>query len=42
MALTRAVLGLEETVSMDVLFYTRNPDRGWQFKPEVQAIGKLD
>jgi hypothetical protein len=36
-ALTRAVLGLEDAVTMDVLFYRRDPDRGWQFKPEVRA-----
>ena len=36
MALTRAVLGLEDAVTMDVLFYRRDPDRGWQFRPEVR------
>jgi hypothetical protein len=35
-ALTRAVLGLEDAITMDVLFYRRDPDRGWQFKPEVR------
>jgi hypothetical protein len=34
-ALTRAILGLEDAITMDVLFYRRDPDRGWQFKPEV-------
>lgn len=32
-ALTRALLGLQEVVSMDVLYYRRDPDRGWQFRP---------
>lgn len=31
--LGRAVLGLEDAVSMDVLFYRRDPERGWQFRP---------
>ncbi|DBA85260.1 TPA: hypothetical protein ACH3X2_005959 [Trebouxia sp. C0005] len=34
-ALTRALLGMQDSVSMDVLFYSRDPDRGWQFKPEA-------
>jgi hypothetical protein len=36
-ALTRAILGLQDAITMDVLFYRRDPDRGWQFKPEVRA-----
>lgn len=35
-ALTRAILGLEDAMTMDVLFYRRDPDRGRQFKPEVR------
>eukprot|EP00271_Cylindrocystis_brebissonii_P008494 TRINITY_DN22864_c0_g1_i1.p1 TRINITY_DN22864_c0_g1~~TRINITY_DN22864_c0_g1_i1.p1 ORF type:complete len:664 (+),score=79.26 TRINITY_DN22864_c0_g1_i1:103-2094(+) len=34
-ALTRSVLGLEETISLDVVSYRRDPQRGWQFKPEI-------
>lgn len=33
--LTRALLGMQDSVTMDVLFYQRHPDRGWQFKPEA-------
>lgn len=32
-ALTRSLLHLDEAVTMDVLFYRRDPDRGWQFAP---------
>lgn len=32
---TRALLGMHDTVSVDVLFYQRHPDKGWQFKPEA-------
>lgn len=34
-AVTRALLGMQDSISMDVLFYQRDPDRGWQFKPEA-------
>ncbi len=34
-ALTRALKGLEGVVSMDVLFYRRDPEQGWQFRPEA-------
>lgn len=33
-ALTRSLLHLDDVVSMDVLFYRRDPDRGWQFAPD--------
>lgn len=33
-ALTRAILGLEDAISMDVAYYRRDPERGWQFRPE--------
>ncbi len=33
-ALTRNLKGLEDVVSMDVLFYRRDGKRGWQFQPE--------
>lgn len=26
---------MEDSVSMDVLFYRRHPDRGWQFQPDT-------
>ncbi|MCH9680925.1 MAG: glutathione S-transferase C-terminal domain-containing protein [Deltaproteobacteria bacterium] len=32
-ALARSMLGLDEVISMDVLFYRRDPERGWQFRP---------
>jgi len=32
-AITRALKGLESTISMDVLFYRRDPEEGWQFNP---------
>ena len=35
--LARALLGMQDSISLDVLFYQRHPDRGWQFKPEVQG-----
>ncbi|MEM1029075.1 MAG: glutathione S-transferase C-terminal domain-containing protein [Myxococcota bacterium] len=34
-ALTRALKGLEDVVTMDVLHYRRDPERGWTFRPEV-------
>lgn len=39
-ALTRAVKGLEHVVSMDVLYYRRDPERGWQFNPEEPGCTK--
>lgn len=33
--MTRALLGMQDSISMDILFYSRDPDRGWQFKPEA-------
>ncbi len=32
--MTRALLGLEDVVSMDILFYRRDPERGWQFNAD--------
>lgn len=32
--LARAVLGMQDSVSVDVLYYRRDPNRGWQFKPD--------
>jgi putative glutathione S-transferase len=32
-ALTRKLKGLDDVISMDVLYYRRDPDRGWQFRP---------
>ncbi len=32
--LGRELKGLTDVVSMDVLFYRRDPERGWQFKPD--------
>jgi len=36
-ALARSLKGLTDVVSMDVLFYRRDPDRGWQFRPEEEG-----
>ncbi|MEM6273612.1 MAG: glutathione S-transferase C-terminal domain-containing protein [Myxococcota bacterium] len=33
-ALTRSLKHLEAVVSMDVAFYRRDPERGWQFNPD--------
>lgn len=32
--LARALLGMQDSISTDVLYYRRDPDRGWQFKPD--------
>lgn len=32
--LTRKLKGLEDVISMDVLYFRRDPNRGWQFRPE--------
>ncbi len=34
-AITRGLKRLEDVVSMDVLYYRRDPERGWQFDPDV-------
>lgn len=36
-ALTRGILGLQDAVSMDVLFYRRDPDRVSYPLPSIQA-----
>lgn len=33
--LGRAVLGLEETVGASVVYFRRDPERGWQFNPRI-------
>ena len=33
--LVRSILGLTTAISLDVLFYRRDPDHGWQFRPEA-------
>eukprot|EP00040_Diaphanoeca_grandis_P004720 m.29880 g.29880 ORF g.29880 m.29880 type:complete len:678 (-) comp16171_c0_seq2:416-2449(-) len=33
-ATARAVLGLEDTIKVNTLFYRRNTERGWQFLPD--------
>jgi len=33
-ALTRAVKGLTSVISLDVLYFRRHPELGWQFNPE--------
>eukprot|EP00850_Spirogloea_muscicola_P015292 SM000116S24213 [mRNA] locus=s116:98365:101727:+ [translate_table: standard] len=32
--LTRALLGLQDVISMDVCWFKRDPERGWQFNPD--------
>ncbi len=34
-ALARSLLGLTDVVSMDVLYWRRDPERGWQFRPDA-------
>jgi len=36
--MARALLGLEDAVSVDVLFYRRDPDNGWQFLPSDDKL----
>jgi len=38
-ALTRGILGLEDVISVDTLFYRRHAERGWQFRPDVEGFG---
>ena len=33
--MTRALLGMQDSISMDVLYYQRDPEKGWQFKPDA-------
>lgn len=33
--LTRVLLGMQDGISMDVLCYQRDPERGWGFKAEA-------
>lgn len=32
--LTRTLKGLDDVISMDVLYFRRDPDNGWQFRPD--------
>ncbi|MEO0605097.1 MAG: glutathione S-transferase C-terminal domain-containing protein [Myxococcota bacterium] len=34
-ALARSILGLTDAITLDVLYWRRDPDRGWQFRPEA-------
>lgn len=34
-ALARSILGLTDVVTMDVLYWRRDADRGWQFRPDA-------
>jgi len=36
-AIARAVLGLEDAIKVNTLFYRRHPDRGWQFLPNDET-----
>lgn len=36
--LARAVLGLQDVISVDVLFYRRDPEKGWQFLPDDELL----
>lgn len=40
--LARAVLGLEDVISVDVMFYRRDEDRGWQFLPPDSALTEAE
>ncbi len=37
-ALTRAIKGLEDTISVDRVYYRRDPDRGWQYRPDIAGF----
>jgi putative glutathione S-transferase len=37
--LGRAMLGLQDVISMDVLRFRRDPDRGWVFDPSEDGCG---
>ena len=39
-ALTRAILGLQDVISMDHVYYRRDPDRGWQFRPDIAGFDR--
>ena len=41
-ALTRSILGLQDVISMDVLFYKRDPEHGWQFRPDLDPLCTKD
>jgi len=34
-ALARSLLGLTDVISLDVLYWRRDPDHGWQFRPDA-------
>ena len=35
--LARQLKGLHDVVSMDTLYYRRDPERGWQFRPDAEG-----
>ncbi len=37
-ALARSMRGLDEVVSMDVLHFRRDPERGWRFRPDLDGF----
>lgn len=37
-ALARAIKGLQAEISVGVLFYRRDPERGWQFRPDLDGF----
>ena len=41
-SLARAVCGLQQVVSMDVMFYRRHPENGWQFLPEQADLKQIE
>ena len=36
-ALTRAILGLTDIITMDICYWKRDGDKGWQFRPELDS-----
>lgn len=38
-ALVRAILGLQDVISLDTVWYRRDPERGWQFRPDLPEFG---
>lgn len=41
-ALTRSILGLQDVISMDVVYFKRDPENGWQFRPDLDPLCTKD
>lgn len=38
-ALTRAVKGLQDDISLGLMYFRRDPERGWRFRPDQPGFG---